>query len=168
LGSCKNSYFGILFKYLWLQYTYDKRLGCLHVERCKRIVTNSTFKKVGVILLALSAGGCAVEQHSTQFSPLVVVEKSKLARLDKVVNIQLDTGYSRTLKPGSLWRDIGSVTQGEVFKPYHDVFTLEGTNVHEAYLVVANNTLKGFYLPVERTFSPLNTQISLTFSQQEQ
>ena len=78
------------------------------MERYKRIVTNSTFIKVGVILLALSASGCAVEQHSTQFSPLVVVEKSKLARLDNVVNIQLDTGYSRTLKPGSLWRDVGS------------------------------------------------------------
>ncbi len=143
-------------------------LSHLYMERSKRIVTNLTFKKVGAVLLALLNIGCAVEQHPTQFSPLVVVEKSKLARLDNLVNIQLDTGYSRTLKPGSLWKDIGSVTQGEVFKPYHDVFTLEGTNVHEAYLVVANNTLKGFYLPVERTFSPLNSQISLTFSQQEQ
>jgi len=80
--------------------------------------------------------------------------------MDDSLNYRLDTVSNR----GSTI----SVTQGEVFKPYHDVFTLEGTNVHEAYLVVSNNTLKGFYLPVERTFSPLNTQISLTFSQQEQ
>ena len=131
-------------------------------------MTNFTFQVLGVTLLLSMVAGCAVEQHSTQFSPLVVSKQLQLARLDNQVNIRLNTGYSRTLKPGSLWTDVGSVAQGEVFKPYHDIFTLEGSNVHEAYLVVADNTLTGFYLPVERSFSPLNSKISLSFSKQGQ
>ena len=118
-------------------------------------------------LLLFAASGCAVEQQTTQFSPMVTSKQSALERLDRQVDIQLNTGYARTLKSGSLWSDIGSITQGEVFKPYHDVFTLEGSQIHEAYLVVSNNTLTGFYLPFERSFSPLKPNIPLTFSKQE-
>jgi hypothetical protein len=127
-----------------------------------------SWKIAGVALCLSIVTGCAVEQHAVQFSPLAKNEHPSLSRLDQRIDFQLNTGYSRSLKSGSLWRDVGTVAQGEVFKPYQDVFTLEGSNVHEAYLVVANNTLTGFYLPVEGSFSPLSPKIPLTFSKQEQ
>jgi len=37
---------------------------------------------------------------------------------------------------------------------------VEGAHVHEAYLVVAGDRLVGFYLPVEKAYSPA-TPVSL-------
>ncbi len=124
-------------------------------------------RKTGAALLLALLSACAVEQRATQFSPLTVSAHPVQMRMTQQVDFRLSTGYSRTLKSGSIWTDIGSVTEGEVLKPYHDVFTLEGSNVQEAYLVVANNTLTGFYLPYEHKFSPIGTQISLPLSKQE-
>jgi len=116
-------------------------------------------------LFVLSA--CTVDQVPTAYSPLAVNNTLLLKRLDEQVDIHLNTGYSRTLKIGSIWSRVGSLVEGEVYKPYRDVFTVEGSHVHEAYLVVSNNMLQGFYLPVEHTFSPLNQKIPLTFNNQE-
>jgi hypothetical protein len=49
---------------------------------------------------------------------------------------------------------VGRSAEGEIFRPADGVFTVEGTQVHEAYLVLDGNRLVGFYLPVERAFSP--------------
>ena len=124
-------------------------------------------QKAGAAMLLALASGCAIKQQPTQFTPLNASANPVRLRLTQRVDFSLSTGYTRTLKSGSLWTDIGSVPQGEVLKPYHDVFTLEGSNVQEAYLVVANNTLSGFYLPYEHKFSPIGTQISLPLSKQE-
>lgn len=80
------------------------------------------------------------------------------------MEVELDTGYSRKLKAGSQWVHTGTISQGEVYKPYKDVFTLEGAHIHEANLVVSNDQLIGFYLPVERGFSPLARKVSLKFN----
>jgi hypothetical protein len=129
-------------------------------------MTSSIFNALRLILMACILFGCAVEQIPTQFAPLGMENVALLPeRLDQWTEITLNTGYRRNLKPGSLWTHIGSLAQGQVYKPYHDVFTLEGSQVHEAYLVISGNTLTGFYLPAERSFSPLTQKISLTFSQ---
>ncbi|WP_234480884.1 hypothetical protein [Paraburkholderia nemoris] len=39
------------------------------------------------------------------------------------------------------------------------MFTIEGRQVHEAYLVVAKGSLVGFYLPGEAHFSPLDKPV---------
>jgi hypothetical protein len=61
-------------------------------------------------------------------------------------------GYSRTLRKGTHWKLVGALPQGEVFKPEDQVLTLECSNIFEAYLVVSEKRLVGFYLPVERGF----------------
>ena len=63
-------------------------------------------------------------------------------------------GYQRTIRKGSVWTRVGRVSQGEVYKPVDQVFTVEGTHVHEAYLVLDGDRVVGFYLPVERAFAP--------------
>lgn len=75
--------------------------------------------------------------------------------LEKESNVSLGTGYSRTLKQGTRWDYVGSVPQGDVFKTKDQVLTVEASHIHEAYIVVSSGKLVGFYLPVEKTFSPL-------------
>lgn len=83
--------------------------------------------------------------------------------LARSVDITLPTRYTRNLAEGSRWRRVGSVAQGEVFRPVNGVFTIEGRHVHEAYLVVGpQRTLVGFYLPGEAAVSILPTPIQLT------
>src|SRR5471032_2215638 len=87
--------------------------------------------------LALSLCACAAVQHtSTHFEPVAATADATQRVLAQGLEIQLDTGYRRSLKPGSHWIDAGHVPQGEVYKPYKDVLTLEGAQIHEAYLVV--------------------------------
>lgn len=77
------------------------------------------------------------------------------------IPIRLETGYQRTLKAGSIWRLAGRLPQGSVYAPVDSVLTIEGRQVHEAWLVVREGTLLGFYLPGESAYSPLSQPILL-------
>jgi hypothetical protein len=71
--------------------------------------------------------------------------------------IQLDNlpcGYNRTIKNGTRWRQTGKIPEGMVFKPVDTCFTIECSNVFEAYLVMNKEMIVGFYLPVEKGFVP--------------
>jgi hypothetical protein len=119
------------------------------------------------ILLSISClAGCAsqVAHIPATFTPSAQEGQQSLKTLSHAAEIQLDTGYSRSLKAGSQWIRIGMIAQGEVYKPYKDVFTLEGAHIHEASLVIADGQLVGFYLPVERGFSPLAQKVRLKFN----
>lgn len=80
--------------------------------------------------------------------------------------MRLSSGYERKLAVGSRWRLIGTLPQGDVLRPMNGIFTIEGRQVHEAYLVVSGTRLVGFYLPGETHFSPLDSPVSLTFGEQ--
>lgn len=88
-------------------------------------------------------------------------------KLNADVPLTFDTGYSRTLKRGSVWRAVGRLAEGDVYKPVDSVFTVEGAHVHEAFLVVNGGALVGFYLPTQSSFSPLTQKIPLDFSKEE-
>jgi hypothetical protein len=68
--------------------------------------------------------------------------------------VTFDSGYQRVIGRGSVWTKIGRTAEGDVFKPVNRVFTIEGAHIHEAYLVLDGDRVVGFYLPVERAFSP--------------
>jgi hypothetical protein len=82
--------------------------------------------------------------------------------VEQVATIQLASGYRRTIATQSRWRVVGTLPQGQVLRPIGTVFTIEGRQVHEAYLVVMNSNLVGFYLPGESHFSPLDKPVPLT------
>jgi hypothetical protein len=79
----------------------------------------------------------------------------------EAVTITPSTGYSKVIKADSTWQLAGSVPHGEVYRPIGDVFAVEGANVHEAYLVVNQGQVVGFYLPGEGAFAPLPGRIPL-------
>ena len=118
------------------------------------------------LALPLLLAGCAASVTHVPANMIANAEAAKPLQvtLDQQVYIRLDTGYSRTLKKGSEWRYAGRIAQGDVYKPHNGIFTLEGAHIHEAWLVIADGRLAGFYLPVERGFSPISNTADLPFS----
>lgn len=88
-------------------------------------------------------------------------------QLQSEVPLKLDTGYTRTLANKSVWSRVGRVPQGDVYRPVGTIFTIEGRQVHEAYLVIQDKRLVGFYLPGEQNYSPLSTAVPMTFGEIE-
>jgi len=117
-----------------------------------------------LLTVAIFVASCAGVSHSpASITPMMRTEPTAPVKLAKSLDIQFDTGYSRRVNQDSQWVRIGSIEQGDVYKPHQDVFTLEGAHIHEAYWVVKSNRLIGFYLPFEQGFSALKQPISVTF-----
>ncbi|OAJ53880.1 hypothetical protein A6V36_10500 [Paraburkholderia ginsengiterrae] len=112
--------------------------------------------------LLLSACAPAIPVQSAQIVPLTAAGPHERVRVVTPVAVQLATGYSRQVKAGSVWRPAGEVPQGLVLQPVDTVFTIEGRQVHEAYLVVKENRLVGFFLPGESHFSVLEPSQPIT------
>lgn len=111
----------------------------------------------GVCLVSVLLAGCAFDLvHVEQIpSPLLSWNPAKntFVLVDDV-SLALPSGYRRVLKRGTTWTYVGRIAQGDVYRTQDQVLTVEAANVHEAYLVVSAGELTGFYLPVERAFSP--------------
>jgi hypothetical protein len=123
---------------------------------------------LAVGLLGLAACAPEVVRRATQFTPATDQPAVTLEVLKKV-SIPVGPGYSRDIDRGSLWTRIGRTTEGDVFKPVDRVFTVEGAHIHEAYLVLEGDRVVGFYLPVERAFSPVpdGTQTHLSLRRRQ-
>lgn len=117
------------------------------------------FKTLFLIILLLASAGCAtVEKHHVELQP--AQQLSAMLSPSKPIQIQLDTGVDRNIKANSKWRYIGDIKNGKVYKPVDDVFSIQGTQEYEAYLVVSSGKIVGFYLPASSNFSPLSHQVS--------
>jgi len=81
--------------------------------------------------------------------------------VDRDIDFRLDTLYTKHIQENSEWYVVGAIPQGTVYKSSNGVFSVQGTNVHEAYLVVDQDQLIGFYLPAERAFSGLSSRVHL-------
>lgn len=77
------------------------------------------------------------------------------------VDVRLDSGYERTLRSGTRFKEVGRILQGRVLQPIDTVFTVEARHVHEAYLVVNDEKIVGFYLPVEAAYTPLGVPTAI-------
>ena len=78
------------------------------------------------------------------------------------VKATLGTGFPTRLKSGTRWQQIGSTEFGTVFATKDQLVTVEASNIHEARLVVSNQCVTGFYLPVEKKFAPVTRPIRIT------
>jgi hypothetical protein len=126
-------------------------------------------KQVGTLLvLALGICGCAREitrypEELSRARP----SQDKIFVASQTVPVHPDSGYERSIKLGTEFVDAGGIAQGSILKPTNAVFTVEGANMHEAYLVVKDGRLVGFYLPVEKSFSPLTESVTLPLEEKE-
>jgi len=108
---------------------------------------------LGILLNACAFDLVHIKQIPTQ------IESTNLSKpsfeLEKEVNVDPGQGYRRKLKQGTKWNYVGTVSYGDVFRSKDQILTVEASNIHEAYIVVSSGKLVGFYLPVERSYSPL-------------
>ena len=113
----------------------------------------------------LLLGGCASEvtRYPAELTPAPAAIRYVVAT---PVTVELDSGYSRSVPAGTEFVEVGSVQQGKVLRRVDGgVFTVEGAHVHEAYPVVQAARLVGFYLPVEKAFSPLARPVDVLIEQ---
>jgi hypothetical protein len=114
--------------------------------------------------ISLLLCGCAAEvvRQPAALQPPPAESRATI-EITRLTTIVLPTGYERSLLTGSRWQRVGSIPQGQVFRPLDTVFTIEGANTHEAFLVIQDARLVGFYLPGERAYAPLETGLALQF-----
>ena len=113
--------------------------------------------------LALISCAHEVVRQPAALTPTMVAASNSVIEILQDVVITLDSGYSRQLARGSRWMQVGTLPQGHVFRIVGGAFTVEGANVHEAWLVIAGGELVGFYLPVEKAFVHLSARVRLEF-----
>jgi hypothetical protein len=120
----------------------------------------------GTLCLLLAA--CALAACAPEVVRVPIVPPASAAGhpdtivLARQAVVRIGTGYDRTLASATRWRFAGVIPQGVVYRAAQGVFTVEGANIHEAYLVLRGDELVGFYLPVERAFSPLKDAVTLS------
>jgi hypothetical protein len=112
------------------------------------------------VLLSVVAGCADIRGESVNLEPLATGSAPLTITLARDVHVDRS---SRALPKGSGWLQVGSIAQGDVYRPRETVFSVEAINVHEAYLVLSGGKLVGYYLPVERTYvsepKPINIPI---------
>ncbi|MBS0340094.1 MAG: hypothetical protein JSS56_06175 [Proteobacteria bacterium] len=123
--------------------------------------------RVLALAAVFSLGACApmVVSAPVDFTPIAASKPGELHDLKLLTpaRLALPTGYSRDLAANSRWRAVGHIPQGTVYRPVDSVFSIEGRQVHEAYLVIDRNAaLQGFYLPGESRYSPLDKPVQLS------
>ena len=133
-------------------------------------MTRSSWLTVGCIgFIFWIINACAFDLAHIKFDPVQIKEVAGIGRsfsIQKDIDLtSLPCGYSRILRKNSKWECVGAIDQGEVYKPINQCFTLECSNVYEAFLVIQNDNLIGFYLPVEKGFNSLKKPIPLSLSQ---
>lgn len=101
-----------------------------------------------------------VVSEPAQLTPVPQAQQATIT-MRRDIEVALVWDYKSVVRAGSRWRLVGQVREGEVYRPVDTVFAVEGRNVHEAYLVVREGRIVGFYLVAESRFAPLNPPISL-------
>ncbi len=114
------------------------------------------------ICLAALLAGCAfsVPTAPAQFTSAAAEPQSGIV-MRKAAEVRFSTGFTRILAEGSRWRLAGHMPQGRVYRPVNASFTIEGRNMHEAWLVIDGARLVGFYLVGENAYSPLDLTVQL-------
>jgi hypothetical protein len=114
-------------------------------------------------ILGLSVASCAAELVRSPSSLKVAGPPNEVIELIQPSRINLGPGNETILFTGSRWRFLGVIEQGRVYKPLETSFSIQAANSHEAYLVIKENRIIGFYLPGERAWSALVERTDIRF-----
>lgn len=114
-------------------------------------------KALGYLALTMAAitAGCVTDigRTSDHVALQPCPKPAETIILHRQTAVRLRSGYSVSdIRPETSWRCIGSIPQGQVFKPIDAVLMVDAGDRHDAYLVVRGNQLQGVYLPVESAF----------------
>ena len=108
--------------------------------------------------------GCAFNLSTVKQQPVTFTAKAEVATgfvLLQDVKVKLGTGFPTYLRRDTRWRAVGTTEYGTVFATKDQIVTVEESHIHEAQLVVTNQSITGFYFPVEKTFAPVSRPIPI-------
>ena len=119
---------------------------------------------IGLVYTALLIG-CAFDLSHIKFDAAQLntdFSETRSFTLEEDIALNgMPCNYNRLLKKDKKWTLVGRIEKGEVFKPSGHCFTVECSNILEAYLVLQEDKLCGFYLPVEKGFVKMEKTIRL-------
>ncbi len=116
-------------------------------------------KALWSLVIIASLVGCAPEVtvRPAQLQPLDLAFRQM--RITSTVEARSSAGFRSVLPLGAVLEPRGQITEGVVMAPRNVVLTAEGAHIAEAYAVISGSTWVGFWLPVQRAFSPLQTPV---------
>lgn len=119
-------------------------------------MNRATWVAAWLCAAAALLAGCASEVRRDPVE-LTVAAAEQGRRFSNTGDVEAmpESRYARRIASGTEFVVVGRVAQGLVLKPTQTVLTVEGAHMHEAYAVHHDGQLVGFYLPVERAFTPL-------------
>jgi hypothetical protein len=114
-------------------------------------------------LLLQFVTGCAFDVWHVKQVPaaFTAASDSPSFRLARKAEVHLGSGFATVLKENTVWNQVGMTELGKVYSTKDQVVKVEASNIYEGYLVVSNNCLTAFYLPVEKTVVPLGRPLPL-------
>lgn len=120
-----------------------------------------SWSRLGFLLVGVLALACPeVIRNKAAFSPAPSRDEPAIAVNERVRVVGL-AGDEQTIPSNSRWRRVGSVDAGDVYQRVDGPFIVESQNAHEAYLVVKDGSVVGFYLPGEGAFAPAKRPVAL-------
>jgi hypothetical protein len=127
-------------------------------------MVRSMAKLVAILFAGLALSACAPEIVRSTISYVQHTGPKETIQLTKSTRIPNSSGTGNTLFVGTRWDLVGEVAHGKVYRSKDSVFFVQGANSHEAYLVIKEKKLVGFYLPGERAWSALDSPLDVEFS----
>lgn len=137
-----------------------------HTNTNKRVgnfMRGSRFYVLSILFLVLLTG-CAPEVVRSAIAYTAHTGSKELIQFTRSATIPNFTGTGNTLYVGTRWERVGDVVHGAVYRSRDSVFFLQSANSHEAYLVIKDKKLVGFYLPGDKAWSALAEPLNLEFS----
>ena len=113
------------------------------------------------MLASLAPAACAAQLALQPASLQPPTAPAAQRSVSEVAVGRSSAGYLREIPAGTRVELVGRIAEGEVWRPLNHTLTAEGASVHEAYIVANGGRWVGFYLPVERAYSPLQTSVNL-------
>ncbi|CAM3472520.1 Lipoprotein [Bordetella sputigena] len=117
--------------------------------------TGSSLRFIAACAIVLALTACmSVSLRPTAYTPVNAAQAKQL-QLAKSVSAPLTNDATVTLAAGSQWILAGSVPEGQVYRKAGGTLMIDAKRLREAYLVIADGKLVGFYFPGESAFTPV-------------
>jgi hypothetical protein len=127
----------------------------LHLCRTQGVRSRSLGRLLAAGALCAALAACqSVQVTPVSYTPLAASAKASEIQLAQPVTAILSNENTTTLQAGSRWVQVGTLQQGDVYKPATGVFMTNARRVRETWIVIAKGAVQGFYFPGETLYTP--------------
>ena len=143
---------------------------CPNARRRERLISSRHvsfshfFTHCAAACLIVSLLACSAKQVKLE-AQLVPSASTSTFTLQRSVRVEAPHTNVSELKAGTNWSLVGTIVQGSVFRSKDQVVIVNSFNVHEGYIVINDENIVGYYLPVEKTFvesKPVSIGLAIT------